>query len=396
MKKPEKARIITKTILLVSLVSLFTDISSEMLYPVMPVYLKSIGFSVLLIGILEGFAEATAGLSKGYFGQLSDSKGKRLPFVQAGYMLSAVSKPMLALFINPLWIFSARAMDRLGKGIRTGARDAILSDETIPENKARVFGFHRGMDTFGAALGPIVALVYLYFNPGAYRALFLIAFIPALVGIIFTFLVKEKQNKTLSQNAKNPGFFSYISYWKKASSEYKKLVIGLLVFTLINSSDAFLLLMMKNQGLSDQALILVYIFYNLVFAAFAYPIGILADKLGLKISFIFGLLLFSFVYLAMPYANGFYFFGIIFFAYGLYAASTEGISKAWITNLSLKQDTATAIGFYTSFASIFTMIASALGGLLWQFWGPQALFLFSGSGALLLVVYFLFIKIKFR
>ena len=124
-----------------------------MLYPIMPVYLKSIGFSVVLIGILEGVAEATAGISKGYFGRLSDISGKRAPFVRFGYSLSAISKPMMAIFISPFWIFFARTIDRFGKGIRTGARDAILSDEATPETKGRVFGFHRALDTFGTEHG---------------------------------------------------------------------------------------------------------------------------------------------------------------------------------------------------------------------------------------------------
>ncbi|MBS1975561.1 MAG: MFS transporter, partial [Bacteroidetes bacterium] len=166
---------ITRTIWLLSLVSLFTDMASEMLYPVMPVYLKSIGFSVLFIGVLEGLAEATAGLSKGYFGRLSDNSGKRVPFVQAGYGLSAIAKPMLALFVYPLWIFFSRTLDRLGKGIRTGARDAILSDEATSETKGKIFGFHRSLDTLGAVIGPLLAVLYLYFFPGHYKSLFLLA-----------------------------------------------------------------------------------------------------------------------------------------------------------------------------------------------------------------------------
>src|SRR5205809_3039853 len=139
--------------------------ASEMLYPVMPIYLRTIGFSVVFIGILEGVAEATAGLSKGYFGKLSDSSGRRVPFVQMGYAFSAISKPMMAAFINPLWIFFARTIDRFGKGVRTGARDAILSDEATFETKGKIFGVHRLMDTFGAVIGPSLALVYLYFYP---------------------------------------------------------------------------------------------------------------------------------------------------------------------------------------------------------------------------------------
>ena len=178
---------ITRTVWILSLVSLFTDTASEMLYPIMPIYLKSIGFSIVLIGILEGVAEATAGLSKGYFGKLSDASGKRVPFVQIGYAFSAISKPMMAVFIYPLWIFFSRTLDRFGKGIRTGARDAILSDEATVQTKAKVFGFHRSMDTVGAVLGPSFALLYLYFYPQQYKTLFLIAFIPGLLAVLSSF-----------------------------------------------------------------------------------------------------------------------------------------------------------------------------------------------------------------
>ena len=185
-------KIITKTIWLLSLVSLFTDVAGEMLYPVTPLYLKKIGFSVLLIGILEGVAEAVAGLSKGYFGKLSDASGKRLPFIQFGYGLSALSRPMMAFIAHPLWIFFSRTMERLGKGIRTGARDALLSEEATPATKGTVFGFHRSMDTLGAVIGPLIALLYLYFYPDNYKTLFYFAFIPGILAIIITSIIKEK------------------------------------------------------------------------------------------------------------------------------------------------------------------------------------------------------------
>jgi len=237
-------KIITRAVLLLSVVSLFTDVASEMLYPIMPMYLTSIGFSVALIGLLEGIAEATAGLSKGYFGNLSDSIGKRKIFVQLGYSLSAISKPMMAVFTFPLWIFGARTLDRLGKGIRTGARDAMLSAETTPEFKGRVFGFHRAFDTIGAALGPLAALIFLIFYPAQYRTLFLLAFIPGVIAIAITFLVKEDrkiQNTKMSALVARPGFFSFLKYWKIAPREFRLLVVGLLFFTLMNSSDVLLL-----------------------------------------------------------------------------------------------------------------------------------------------------------
>jgi sugar phosphate permease len=241
---------ISRTIWILGLISLFTDMASEMLYPVMPIYLKSIGFSIVLIGVLEGVAEATAGLSKGYFGMRSDQLGRRAPFVQWGYSLSAISKPMMAMFIAPLWIFFARTIDRLGKGIRTGARDALLNDEATPATKGRVFGFHRSMDTMGAVLGPALALVYLYFRPGDYVPLFFIAFAPGVLAILLSFLLKESR-KTVAAPPKSFSFFAFLRYWRESPAAYRKLTAGLLFFALFNSSDVFLLLQAKNAGLSD-------------------------------------------------------------------------------------------------------------------------------------------------
>jgi len=395
-----KQKILTRTVLLISFVSLFNDIATEMLYPIMPVYLKSIGFSIILIGILEGLAEATAGLSKGYFGNLSDKMGVRMPFVRFGYTMSTLAKPMFALFTYPLWIFFARTTDRFGKGIRTSARDAILSDETTPENKGKVFGFHRGMDTLGAAIGPVIALIYLYFHPGEYKWMFIIAFFPGVVSILITFFIKEKKKSFHPEKVK-VSFFSYFKYWKRATPEYKKVVIGLLAFTLFNSSDAFLLLALKNNGMSDVSMIAYYIFYNVIFAFFSYPVGHIADKIGLKSMLVIGFVLFALVYLAMGFSGSILFltnpiviFGIIFFVYGIYAATNEGIAKALISNLAARSETATAIGFYTSFSSIFTMIASSLAGLIWFGWGLKWMFFISGAGVLLTVVYFIAGRMK--
>ena len=384
-----KAKIITRTIWILSLVSLFTDMASEMLYPVMPVFLRSIGFSFLLIGVLEGFAEATAGLSKGYFGKRSDITGKRLPFVQLGYALSAISKPMMAVFIYPLWIFFARTVDRIGKGIRTGARDAMLSDECTKENKGKVFGFHKSMDTLGAVLGPAIALAYLYFYPKDYKTLFILAFFPGMIAILFTLFIKEKKLTTNPiLNTKPKSFFTIFSYWKNSSHAYKKLLIGLLFFAAFNSSDVFLLLKMKESGLSDSAVIGVYIFYNLSYALLAYPLGILADKVGLKKIFIFGLIIFSIVYAGFAVNNNMIIFFVLFFLYGLYAAATEGISKAWIANIVSKNETATALGTYSGLQSICALLASSLTGFLWFSFGAVTTFTITAISALLVVVYF--------
>ena len=199
-------------------------------------------------------------------------------------------------------------------------------------------------------------------------------------------LLKDKKVIVKSDKPK-VAFFSFLGYWKQSPILYRKLVAGLLVFTLFNSSDIFLLLKAKQAGLNDTNIITIYIFYNLVYVIFAFPLGILADKIGLKKIFITGLFVFAIVYAGMAYADlPIYFYGL-FFLYGIYAAATEGISKAWISNISAKENTATAIGTYSAFQSICTMLASSLAGIIWFAYGSKITFLLSAAMAFAVVIY---------
>jgi MFS family permease len=367
---------ITRAVWVLSLVSLFTDISSEMLYPIMPVYLKQIGFTIVWIGILEGVAEAVAGFSKSYFGQWSDVSGRRLPFVRFGYFLSALSKPLMGIFTAPLAIFSARSLDRLGKGIRTAARDALLSDEATPATKGRVFGFHRAMDTLGATIGPLLALLFLYYFPGQYQQLFLWAIVPGLLATACTFLLREKRKE---RRPGRPSAFSFMRYWKRSNQEYRSFVWPMLLFTLFNSSDVFLLLKMKESGLNDEWVIGAYVFYNLVYAVFSYPLGIVADNIGLGKMLGMGLVLFAVTYFGFGLAHSIVWYFVLLLIYGIYAAATEGISKAIISNVVPGNETATAIGFYTGWQSIMTLLASSITGFIWFQFGAVAAFICSGA-----------------
>lgn len=394
-------RIITRTVLILSIVSLLADIASEMLYPVIPVYLKEIGFSILMIGVLEGVVNFTAGISKGYFGKMSDEKGLRLPFVKLGYLLSAVSKPLIATFSYPIWIFFVRTIDRLGKGVRTAARDALLSSEATKETKARVFGFHRSMDTVGAAIGPVLALIFLYYYPGDYKTLFYLAFIPGILSILFIFLLKEKRQPSSTLGKGN--FFSFFKYWKIATPEFKAVVPGLLLFALFNSSDVFLLLITKetigsqtisfggNTFNADTITIAAYVFYNLIYALASYPMGVLADKFNFKTMIIIGFLLFAVTYAGFAFSPSILMIFILFAVYGFYAAATEGVIKAWVSNLAHQQNTATAIGFYTSCESIATLLASIIAGTFWTSWGSSSTFITTASVAVIVTFYFAFI-----
>jgi MFS family permease len=384
-----KKKIFTPTIVILSLVSLFNDVSSEMLLPVLPIYLSSIGFSALYIGILEGFAEAVVGLSKGYFGQRSDETGNRVSFVRFGYSLSAVAKPMMAFLTYPFWIFLSRTFDRLGKGIRTNARDAMLADESLHEDRGKVFGFHRALDTVGAAIGPALALIYLYFNPGKYAQVFLLAFIPSVVAVVLTFVLKQKEIPKKKEK-RSFRLLSYFSYWKDASGQYKKVVPAFLLFALFNSSDAFLILIGKHHGLDDTTIILAYIFFNMVYASLAFPMGRLADKYGMKVTYSIGLFAFIAAYLFIPFASTPVLFFAAFFIYALFPASTDGISKAWITTICSPETKGTALGFFTSFQSLIALVASSLAGLLWIKLNPPAVFFISAAGTFVVLIYIIF------
>lgn len=377
-------KVINRTVWILSFVSLLADVASEMLYPVVPIYLKEIGFSIFLIGLLEGVANFTAGLTKGYFGKLSDEKGYRLPFIKWGYFLSAISKPMTAFFTWPAWVFFARTTDRLGKGMRTAARDAVLAENATPETKARVFGLHRALDTVGAAIGPCIALLLLSIFPHRYKMIFYLAFIPGMLSILLLFLLREQRRprSTLGRGS----FFSYFRYWNIASSDYKRIVIAMLFFSLFNSADVFLLLRAREISGSDTITISAYILYNIVFALASYPLGALADRIGIKTVFIAGLILFGVVYLIFGITNSTIVIFAGFLIYGIYAAATEGLSKAWISNLT-KTDTATALGFFTSTSSICTFLASLIAGAIWSGYGSQATFLITAASVIPVILY---------
>lgn len=372
-------RLFTRTIWILSIVSFLADIASEMLYPVIPLYLKEIGFTVIWIGWMEGTAEFVVGLSKGYFGKRSDDIGRRLPFVKAGYFLSAVAKSSMALIKAPIWVFITRSADRMGKGLRTAARDALLSQETTTENKAKVFGFHRSWDTFGAVLGPLLALAFLYFYPGSYTQLFYLAFIPGMISVAMIFILKEK-TKPVS-TLRDGHFFSFFAYRKKAGKTYNRLILGLLIFALANSTDLFLLLKAKEVTGSDRVTITAYVLYNFVYAIASLPLGIAADRWGMKPIFLLGLMVFMIVYTGFAMDPGAAMIYGLFTLYGIYSAATEGVAKAWITNLAHEHDTATALGYFNSLQSIAAFLSSLIAGLVWMQWGSHVVFAMAAIGA---------------
>jgi MFS family permease len=367
-----------KQVIILSLVSLFTDMASEMLYPITPIFLSSVlGASMAIVGLIEGLAEMTAGLLKGYFGVLSDKLGKRSIFVVLGYSLSAISKPFPGIIPSTLTVLFARVIDRIGKGVRTAPRDALLASYA-ENNTGAVFGFHRAMDTLGAVIGPLLALLMLNFLKFDYQTIFIIAFVPSLIAVTLTLYVKDKKAEMRYRPKTD-----ILGFWKSSPMQYKILVYLMTIFSLVNSSDVFLILKSKNISSSDTLAIAGYIFYNIIYAVSSYPIGLLADKIGKKKVFIIGLLIFSVVYFGFAFLNSSALIWILFALYGIYASSTEGVLKAWVSDLVPDQNRGSAIGLITMSSSFAMMIGSIAAGFLWDKFGSQVPFYISSMVSLL-------------
>jgi MFS family permease len=380
---------ISKTVVILSLVSLLSDVASEMLYPVIPLYLKQIGFGILWIGAIEAVAEITAGVSKGYFGQWSDEIDKRKPFIQWGYAMSAVSKPLMLITAAPVWIVFTRILDRLGKGLRTAPREALLALESTATTANAVFGFHRSVDTIGSIVGQLGALFCLGYSNWniTYEHIFFIAFVPSILGIVVSLFIKEKK-QVEKPSGHRSSFFANFSYWDKASARYKQIVFALILFALFNSSDVFLILQAESLGIVSPNkvplfIIKLCIMYNATYALFAYPFGRIADRFHPKYMLILGLLIFSVSYLSISVASKTWHLYVIFAVYGLYAAATDGVSKAWLSLHCAKTEKGTALGLFSSLQSIAMSIASAVGGIIWHSLGSGVLFTMAGIVAVI-------------
>ncbi len=390
----QKFKKIQRQVLILGIISFFTDFASEMLYPITPIFLTAaLGASMSLVGLIEGVAEVTAGFLKGYFGALSDKIGKRSILIVIGYGLSGLVKPLPGIIVTIPSVIFARVVDRIGKGIRTAPRDALLASYADPAidgaggNTGAVFGFHRGMDTFGAVAGPLSALLLLNFFPGKYAWIYLAAIFPSIFAIGFTFVVKDVKGKTKLNGKKY-----YASFWKSSPHEYKIFLLLFTLFSLVNSSDVFLILKSKQVAHSDITAILGYVFYNLIYALSSYPVGLVADKFGKRNVFIIGMIIFSIVYFGFAMNQNFHAMWVLFAFYGIYASATEGVSKAWVSDLVNDEFRGSAIGLLTMLSSFAIMFGSFLTGVLWDNFGAQVPFLISSIVSLLIAGVLLFMK----
>lgn len=368
---------LNSTVFKLGLVSFFADIASEMLYPITPIFLTSVlGASMVYIGIIEGCAESIASLLKTYSGIWSDRISKRKPFIIAGYFLGAISKPLTALSTSWSGVLFARSLDRTGKGIRSSPRDAMIADSVDESQRGAAFGWHRGLDTLGAAVGPLLAILLLYLNANDLRSLYFWALIPGILSVAIIFLIKEPKYRTKEKSWKNP-----MASWKIFNRTFRKYVLAWSVFSVVNSSDIFLIMKAKASGISTQTVILLFCAYNLTYALSSPWLGSLSDKIGKKQILIFGLLIYAIVYCGFGLSNQLWHYWVLFLIYGLYMGATEGVSKALAIDLAPKEYKATSLGILGTATGITTLFASTFAGVLWEKLGSSSVFYFGAIGA---------------
>jgi len=355
-------------------VSLVADLSSEIVYPLFPIFVTTVlGAPVAVLGLIEGIAEGAATILRYPFGQWSDRLGRRRSFVFAGYGLSAAGKLVIAL--AGVWgvALVGRVIDRTGKGIRTAPRDALIGAGTPPEQQGLAFGLHRTMDTMGAAIGPLIALVALRLGL-PFRWVLGLAVIPALLSVVVIAVAVHERRQPPARAA--------FRLRLPASAAYRWLLAGSLIFGLGNSSDMFILLKARNVGLGTSGVILVYVLYNLVYAGASLPLGHLSDRVGQFPLVIAGYLVFAAVYTGFAMAGSVLGVALLFAFYGLYIAATEGTSKALISRATPLSERASAIGLQATLGGVATLLASTLGGVLWSAAGPSATFAFGAACSL--------------
>jgi MFS family permease len=381
---------LNRNIFFAGAVSFFMDFSSEMVYPLVPLFLSSVlGVPKSVIGLIEGIAESTASLLKVFSGWLSDRLGHRKWLMALGYGISTLSRPLIATAPNWGQVLASRFMDRFGKGIRNAPRDALIAESCQENNLGRSFGFHRGMDTLGAVVGPAVAFGLLAYFNGQYRLVFWLSMIPGAIAVLtIIFFIRETRTCPIPE-AEKPKLG-----WKSLSGSYKFFIVVMTLFSLGNSSDVFLILRAQNIGIPVAIIPLVYLVFNVVYGLGALPAGLLSDRIGPKPIIFLAFILFGFIYLGFAEAGHPAHIWWLFIAYGLFMAMTEGVQKAYLATLVPQEFKATGFGLYNSLVGLAVLPASLIGGFLWDRFGPQATFLYGSATAWMAALLFLFLILK--
>lgn len=380
----ESFRGFNKNVVITGLVSFFMDLSSEMVYPLVPLFLANVlGADKAVIGLIEGIAESTASILKVFSGWLSDRIGSRKWLMAAGYGLAVLSRPIMAMSVSWREVLASRFVDRLGKGVRTAPRDAILAESTETAYLARAFSLHRSMDTLGAVVGPLTAFFILGLFQNNYRLVFWMSIIPGIIAVllIIFFITEKGKERTLA--AERPRLTLRHFNWR-----FRIFIVIAAIFAFGNSSDAFLILKAQQTGIQPTLIPIVYLTFNLLYALSAIPAGMAADRFGKRRIILLGFILFSLVYYGFAVTEDSRGIWGLFVLYGIFMGLTEGIQKAYLATIIPPDFKATAFGVYNTVVGLATLPASIIGGWLWDAFSSSATFYFGSAMAAVAAVLF--------
>ena len=377
-----------RTVIALGFVSFFTDFSSEMIYPLLPVFLSSVlGVGALALGIIEGIAESTASLLKVFSGIWTDRSGRRKPLIVVGYSLAGLARPLIGLATVWPFVLVMRFLDRIGKGLRTSPRDALIAGVTDPGQRGTAFGFHRAMDHAGAVIGPLVAAALLALEGVSLRHVFLLAALPAAVVIVVLLTAVQEPPRAFEKESKT---LNLRRHWHELGRDFKFLLLALLVFTLGNSTDAFLLLRLSEAGVPASWIAVLWSVHSGVKMISTSYGGPLSDRVGRRPLILLGWAFYALIYFAFALTSSSAGLIVVFLAYGIYFGFTEPSEKAWVADLVPAQLRGTAFGYYNGIIGLGALPASLIFGFLWRTWGVTTAFLtgagFAAAASVLLLV----------
>ena len=383
MKKEKKIFGFNRNIIFTGLTSFLTDTSVKMVYSVMPMFLMSLGASKTSLALIEGIAESTASLVKAFSGFWSDRIGKNKPFMLIGYGLSALIIPLYTFVVSPMQVLYLRFIERFGKGIRTAPRDSLIAGSVTNGETGRSFGLQKAMDNSGAIVGPLAAFVLLVFFPENYRLIFLLAGIPAVLSIlVIIFGIKEAKKDQESLFKK--------FHFKDFPARFWLFLVIVFVFTLGNSTDALLMVKANEVGVKVAFIPLVYMITSIVAVLLAIPVGSLSDRIGKEKILVAGYLIYAIVYYGFGVTSHAGTIVALFAMYGLYSAATDGIQKAFISDITDKNRQGTGLGIYNALLGITLLPASLIAGVLYDKVNSRVPFYFGAATALISAVLMIF------
>jgi len=376
------------------LVSLLTDISSEIIFTLVPLFLANVlGAATTVIGFVGGFSESTDAVFRIFSGWFSDKVARRKPLAVLGYSLSTIAKPFMYIASSWGMVLGVRFGDRVGKGFRTSPRDALIADSVSAEERGKSFGLHRAMDTSGAVLGLVIVAIIVYLVQGGelklsletYQWMVLVSVIPAVLAVlVLVFFVKERRKKSSVEvgggSAVSTGYRGLFRGW---DSRFKLFLVIMAVFTLGNSSDFFVILRAQNLGSSVLYVALMLVLFNVTYAVTSLPAGMLSDKLGRKRVIALGWSIYALVYLGLAISSSLWQIWLLFAFYGVYYGIVEGVARAFVADLVPEERRGTAYGLYHGVVGLTLLPASLIAGWLWQAYSPSAPFFFGSALALL-------------